>query len=59
MLMLERRLAELRYAISGVNNYYSYDTSDAVLAFQKVNGMTRTGRVTPALWRRSRPRTCR
>jgi N-acetylmuramoyl-L-alanine amidase len=52
VLMLERRLAKLHYAIGGVNTYYSYDTADAVLAFQKVNGMTRTGRVTPALWRR-------
>ena len=50
--ILERRLAKLRYAISGVNTYYSYDTGDAVLAFQKMNDMTRTGRVTPALWRR-------
>ncbi len=50
--ILEGRLAKLRYAISGVDTYYSYDTADAVLAFQKVNGMSRTGRVTPALWRR-------
>jgi PKD domain/L,D-transpeptidase catalytic domain/Putative peptidoglycan binding domain len=52
VLMLERRLAKLHYATSGVNNYYSYDTTDAVLAFQKVNRIMRTGRVTPALWRR-------
>ena len=52
MRILEGRLAKLRYAISGVDTYYSYDTADAVLAFQKVNGMSRTGRVTPALWRR-------
>jgi hypothetical protein len=50
--ILERRLAQLRYALRGVDTYYAYDTADAVLAFQKVNGMTRTGRVTPALWRR-------
>lgn len=50
--ILERRLAQLRYALRGVDTYYSYDTADAVLAFQKVNGMTRTGRVTPELWRR-------
>ena len=50
--ILERRLAQLRYALRGVDTYYSYDTTDAVLAFQKVNGMARTGRVTPALWRR-------
>jgi PKD repeat protein len=50
--ILERRLAQLRYALRGVDTYYSYDTADAVLAFQKVHGLARTGRVTPAFWRR-------
>ena len=50
--ILERRLAELHYALRGVDGYYAYDTYDAVLAFQKVNGMPRTGRVSPAVWRR-------
>ncbi len=50
--ILERRLADLRYAIRGVNTFYSYDTSDAVLAFQKVHGMARTGRVDRTFWRR-------
>jgi PKD repeat protein len=50
--ILERQLAQLRYALRGVDTYYSYDTSDAVLAFQKVHGMARTGRVDPAFWRR-------
>ena len=50
--ILERRLADLRYAIRGVNTFYSYDTYDAVLAFQKVNGMARTGRVDRTFWRR-------
>jgi PKD repeat protein len=50
--ILERRLAQLRYALRGVDTYFSYDTADAVLAFQKVNGMARTGRVNPAFWRR-------
>ena len=49
---LERRLAQLHYLLGGVDSFYSYDTADAVLAFQKVNGLARTGRVTPALWRR-------
>jgi Putative peptidoglycan binding domain/L,D-transpeptidase catalytic domain/PKD domain len=52
--ILERRLAELRYALRGVDSFYSYDTADAVLAFQKVNGLARTGRVDPAVWRRLR-----
>lgn len=50
--ILERRLAQLRYALRGVDTYFSYDTADAVLAFQKVHGLARTGRVTPGLWRR-------
>jgi peptidoglycan hydrolase-like protein with peptidoglycan-binding domain len=51
---LERRLAQLRYAIRGVDTYFSYDTADAVLAFQKVHGLARTGRVDPTFWRRLR-----
>jgi len=50
--ILERRLAELHYTTRGVDGYYSYDTADAVMAFQKLNGLARTGRVTPDLWRR-------
>ena len=50
--ILERALATLRYALRGVDTFYSYDTYDAVLAFQKVHGMARTGQVDPALWRR-------
>jgi hypothetical protein len=49
---LERRLRRLRYALRGVDTYFSYDTADAVLAFQKVHGLVRTGRVDPAVWRR-------
>ena len=49
---LERRLAQLHYLLPGVDSFYSYDTADAVLAFQKVNGLARTGRVTPTVWRR-------
>ncbi len=49
---LERRLAELRYAIRGIDSAYGSDTYEAVLAFQKVHGLPRTGRVEPWLWRR-------
>ncbi len=52
--LLEQRLAELHYALRGVDGYFAYDTADAVLAFQKVHWMARTGRVDPALWRRLR-----
>jgi Putative peptidoglycan binding domain/L,D-transpeptidase catalytic domain/PKD domain len=50
--ILERRLAQLRYALRGVDTSFSSDTADAVLAFQKVHGMARTGRVDPSFWRR-------
>ena len=46
------RLAELRFALRGVDTYFSYDTRDAVLAFQKVTGLVRTGQVSPTVWRR-------
>lgn len=52
VLALERRLAELRYALQRVDDVYGQDTAEAVLAFQKVNGLPRTGRVEPWLWRR-------
>ena len=50
--ILERRLRELHYLLRAVDSFYSYDTKDAVVAFQKVNGLARTGRVTPTVWRR-------
>ena len=52
VLALERRLSELRYALRGVDSTYATDTFEAVLAFQKVNGLARTGRVDAALWGR-------
>lgn len=52
VVALERRLAELHYALQGVDGFYGNDTFEAVLAFQKVNGLPRTGRVEPWLWRR-------
>jgi hypothetical protein len=52
VLALERRLAELRFALRGVDTVYGNDTYEAILAFQKVHGLPRTGRVEPWLWRR-------
>ncbi|MBA2384814.1 MAG: L,D-transpeptidase family protein [Actinobacteria bacterium] len=52
VLALERRLAELRYTLRGVDSSYGRDTFEAVLAFQKVHWLPRTGRVEPWLWRR-------
>ena len=49
---LERRLSDLRYVLRGVDSYYGSDTYEAVMAFQKVHGLTRTGSVTPSLWAR-------
>jgi L,D-transpeptidase catalytic domain/Putative peptidoglycan binding domain len=62
---LERRLADLGYALRGVDGRYSHDTTEAVLAFQKLQGLPWTGRVTPRFWRvlerapRARPRYAR
>ncbi len=52
VLALERRLRELRYALRGADTVYGTDTVEAVLAFQKVHGLPRTGRVEASLWRR-------
>ena len=52
VLALERRLAELHYAVRGADGVYGQDTYEAVLAFQKVHGLPRTGRVESWLWRR-------
>ncbi len=49
---LERRLRAMHYALQRVDGLFGGDTYDAVLAFQKVNGLMRTGRVDAALWRR-------
>jgi Putative peptidoglycan binding domain/L,D-transpeptidase catalytic domain len=49
---LERLLWQQRYALRGVDTYYGSDTYEAVLAFQKVHGSLRTGRVSPGTWSR-------
>ena len=48
---LEGRLAKLRYALRGVDRAYQEDTRDAVLAFQKVEGLARDGVTGPQVWR--------
>jgi hypothetical protein len=50
--VLETRLRKLRYALKAVDGLYAYDTFEAVLAFQKVQGLPWTGRVDAVLWRR-------
>lgn len=49
---LEQRLHDLNYMLKAVDGLYAYDTYGAILAFQKANGLARTGRVDAALWRR-------
>lgn len=48
---LEQRLHELHFALGTVDGYYGIDTSDAVVAFQKVHGLARTGAVDARFWR--------
>ena len=48
---LQQRLRELHYALPGVNGSYSLTTYQAVLAFQAVAGLPRTGRVNARMWR--------
>jgi peptidoglycan hydrolase-like protein with peptidoglycan-binding domain len=47
---LERRLNELHFALGRVDSYYGSDTSDAVVAFQKLYGLPRTGAVDERVW---------
>ncbi|MFP5317864.1 MAG: L,D-transpeptidase family protein [Acidimicrobiia bacterium] len=43
---LEQKLEALKYFVGSIDGKYDADTRDAVLAFQKVTGMERTGRAT-------------
>jgi hypothetical protein len=47
---LERRLRQLHYVLRDVDTSFTTTTYQAVVAFQKVRGMARTGRVTSAVW---------
>jgi N-acetylmuramoyl-L-alanine amidase len=48
---LEERLTTLHYALERVDSAFGQDTYDAVVAFQKVNGLARTGVVSFGDWR--------
>ena len=48
---LDRRLHELHYALGRVDAYFGQDDYDAVIAFQKLHGLARTGRVDARFWR--------
>jgi lipoprotein-anchoring transpeptidase ErfK/SrfK len=49
---LQERLRELHYALPGADGAFSLATYQAVLAFQSVTGLARTGRVDATTWRR-------
>jgi peptidoglycan hydrolase-like protein with peptidoglycan-binding domain len=44
---MEAKLDALKYSVGKIDGVYDSLTSEGVLAFQKVNGMARTGRATP------------
>ena len=46
VLSLEQRLDALHYDVGSIDGVYDGNTSYAVMAFQKVNGLPRTGRAT-------------
>jgi PKD repeat protein len=48
---LEQRLHELHFALGRVDGYYGADTSDAVVAFQKLHDLPRTGTTDLRFWR--------
>jgi hypothetical protein len=49
--LLERRLVQLHYRLTGVDQRFDFRTADAVLAFRKVQGMQRVFSVNAAVWR--------
>lgn len=49
---LERRLAFLHYDVGNIDGVFTSDTLHALVAFQKVQGLARTGTVTRALTQR-------
>jgi PKD repeat protein len=51
VLALEQRLHELHYALAAVDGFYGQDTYDAVVAFQKLHGLPRTGATDTRFWR--------
>jgi L,D-transpeptidase catalytic domain/PKD domain/Putative peptidoglycan binding domain len=48
---LDRRLHELHFALGRLDGYYGMDDYDAVIAFQKLRGLPRTGTVDARVWR--------
>lgn len=50
VVVLERRLTELGYRTGELDGYFSYSTWSAVLAFQKAEGIDRSGWVDATTW---------
>jgi len=50
VVTLQRRLVALHYDIGGVDGSFGPETFHGVVAFQKVNGLTRDGVVGPRTW---------
>lgn len=48
---LLRRLAELHYRLPGISSTFGWAVYDAVIAFQKANGLSRSGVVSTSTWR--------
>lgn len=48
--LLEQRLCELKYKLLGCDRRFSYDTADALRAFNKIEGRSRLGTVDGATW---------
>lgn len=48
--LLEQRLCELRYKLLDCDRRFSYDTADALRAFNKIEGRTRLGTVDGPTW---------
>ena len=51
VLALNESLHRLHIALGGAGSSYGLDTRDAVVAFQKLHGMPRTGSVDARFWR--------
>ena len=49
--LLEKRLGQLQYHLTGKDGYFDYRTSDAMIAFHKIKGRARVGSVSPSTWR--------
>jgi lipoprotein-anchoring transpeptidase ErfK/SrfK len=51
VLALNQELHRLHIALGAVDSSFGLDTRDAVVAFQKLHGLARTGSVDARLWR--------